>query len=96
MSCLPLGCGGKPEPAPHEQDYQIAAPPQPRKSSGYSGFFFSQCTGGRKDYVNESDEPIRALPEDGHRPKGFHELSGILIKIADISSVARKSRQKSN
>ena len=37
------------------------------------------------------DEPIRALPE-GSKKRGINDLGGILIKIADITSVARKSR----
>lgn len=41
------------------------------------------------------DEPIRAMPQ-GQNPKGLNDLGGIIIKIADITSVARKSRQKSN
>lgn len=91
MSCLPLGCGPPGDNTSQQSDVQPAVTPTQKKSSGYTSFFFSQCAGGRKDYVHEMDEPIRALP-DGPKKRGMNDLGGILIKIADITSVARKSR----
>lgn len=45
--------------------------------------------------MHEVDEPIRPLNEQSAQPQGVNDLGGILIRIADITSVARKARQKS-
>jgi hypothetical protein len=37
------------------------------------------------------NEPVRALP-DGPKQRSINDLSGILIRVADVTSVARKSK----
>ena len=83
-SCLPMGCGEVPENSMKDIP-QVQR--TPRQSSGYTNFLFSHCGGGRKDYVHEIDEPIRLSQS---QPQTINDLGGILIRIADISSLARK------